>query len=909
MTIPLHRIRFYDHTPSPITAIQYTPLPLPAPSSTPSQTRPAHPGDCIIARENGHVEIWKHVSDKQTDSYGNWVLYKTLPPTLTHPTIAQLALVIRDPLNCSTPSLNDLRLFTSSSDSGDLVERCLSTGKILETYPIPSAPIWSLAVAPTHDLLCLSTTSPNLHFLSIPPPTMFDPSPSLGPPPPHLLRTDALPSRTRTTSIAFGPPTFTQLPDGTAEWRNTILVTGNSDSSWRKWEIPAPSDGSRQGPNRVLLKGRAVVEKVQKAGRGGRKAAGGAGGQKQTIVWSIGILPDGTVATTDSLGSVIFWDPLSLAQRQHFRAHKADAMCLAIGPGGSTVFTSGPDQRVCQFVRARAPGAEWVLASAKRLHAHDVRALAVWPPYVPVPTTTNTKHNTSIVGGGGYAPVLASGGWDMSPTFTPASHPSSPPLPSPLSRPSQSQTQPTFESTHPRRMGYLSSGLLTSSSPITFSPSARLVVGKRDRGVGIWRVHPNENGWEKLLEMELRLRTAIIATTISEHGKYLAVSDLYETKLFKLVPTSSGLKPIRLPLLPALLSSPLLHHLNTQLTTQGCGSTSMVFTPDGGRVVLGLVTGQVLIIELVEDEESVELEVVKCFERKERVVRGRVIRGKNVNGNAVNGDRNAADDIDVSMADEADEQKSNSGFESESESESDSDSPSTFHSNGAHKQTQNEWISTLAVSEDGQWLGVADLEGRVEVFNLDSLQLHSTLPTLPHPPTTLSFPSLPSSSPYLAILAPTNTLSLYNLDQRRFVPLPSLGKGELEKFGNVLGKMQTPAIGMIWRPSRFSLSSSGSRSGPRPGEGGGDGDGEGKALLWGTDYLLTLRVTRDMLHPIPNINGEVALSSMPNHTASPAATVSSANGPVNGKGGESKSSRKKRAREARQAKASHGQGK
>lgn len=76
MSIPLHRIRFYDHTPSPITAIQYTPLPLPAPSSTPSQTPPAHPGDCIIARENGHVEIWKHVSDKQIDSYGNWVLYK-----------------------------------------------------------------------------------------------------------------------------------------------------------------------------------------------------------------------------------------------------------------------------------------------------------------------------------------------------------------------------------------------------------------------------------------------------------------------------------------------------------------------------------------------------------------------------------------------------------------------------------------------------------------------------------------------------------------------------------------------------------------------------------------------------------------------------------------------------------------
>lgn len=431
-------------------------------------------------------------------------------------------------------------------------------------------------------------------------------------------------------------------------------------------------------------------------------------------------------------------------------------MCLAIGPGGSTVFTSGPDQRVCQFIRARAPGGEWVLVSAKRLHAHDVRALAVWPPYVPVPITTDAKHGNSTVGGG-LAPVLASGGWDMSPTFTPASHPSSPPLPSPLARPSQSQTLPTFESTHPRRMGYLSSGLLSSSSPITFSPSARLVVGKRARGVGIWRVHPNENGWEKLLEMELRLRTTIIATTISEHGKYLAVSDLYETKLFKLVPTSSGLKPTRLPLLPALLSSPLLHHLNTQLTTQGCGSTSMVFTPDGGRVVLGLVTGQVLIIELAEDEENVEVEVVKCFERKERVVRGRVIKGKNVNGTGVNGN-NTAPDIDVSMTEKAEEQESNSGSESESESES--DSPSTFHSNGAHKQTQNEWISTLAVSEDGQWLGVADLEGRVEVFNLDSLQVSPFFPLsqgprlIPYPQTASlhsPHPPSPTYNPFLPL--------------------------------------------------------------------------------------------------------------------------------------------------------------
>lgn len=243
----------------------------------------------------------------------------------------------------------------------------------------------------------------------------------------------------------------------------------------------------------------------------------------------------------------------------------------------------------------------------------------------------------------------------------------------------------------------------------------------------------------------------------------------------------------------------------------------MVFTPDGGRVVLGLITGQVLIIELVEDEENVEVEVVKCFERKERVVRGRVIKGKNVNGNSngVKGGRNAADDIDVSMADEADEQKSNSGSESESESESDSDSPSTFYSNGAHKQTQNEWISTLAVSEDGQWLGVADLEGRVEVFNLDSLQVSIffysslgrrklTYQLAPISSIQLSPPSLthprPSPSPPSRLLPPTSPSSL----------LPTLFRYTTSTKGGSFrsqawGKGNWKSLGMFWARCRRRL--------------------------------------------------------------------------------------------------------
>lgn len=50
-----------------------------------------------------------------------------------------MALVIRDPSAFSqkayrVPKVADLRLYTSGSDSGDLVERCLSTGRILVSY-------------------------------------------------------------------------------------------------------------------------------------------------------------------------------------------------------------------------------------------------------------------------------------------------------------------------------------------------------------------------------------------------------------------------------------------------------------------------------------------------------------------------------------------------------------------------------------------------------------------------------------------------------------------------------------------------------------------------------------------------------------------------------------------------------
>jgi U3 small nucleolar RNA-associated protein 4 len=92
-------------------------------------------------------------------------------------------------------------------------------------------------------------------------------------------------------SIAWGPPRIVN-----DEWVDTYLVTGNSDSSFRKWELPDLSEEGGGGGagtgrlGRVLLAGRSVVERVLKNGRGpsGKKAVGN---QKGTIVWGVGVLP------------------------------------------------------------------------------------------------------------------------------------------------------------------------------------------------------------------------------------------------------------------------------------------------------------------------------------------------------------------------------------------------------------------------------------------------------------------------------------------------------------------------------------------------------------------------------------------------------------------------------------------
>ena len=189
-------------------------------------------------------------------------------------------------------------------------------------------------------------------------------------------------------------------------------------------------------------------------------------------------------------------------------------MCLTIGPvsfglfictfckltlwqSGNTVYSSGPDQRVCQFTCVPSTsnsGDTWRLTANRRIHSHDVRALSIFPPYTPYTPNPNPNH----------CPILASGGWDMSLALTPAASPDvlADKLRNPLGK-AKGLSRMVFEESFARKLSFLGGGRCTGR--VDVSRGARLVLARKERSIGVWRVLDDEQGWEKVLQMDLRV--------------------------------------------------------------------------------------------------------------------------------------------------------------------------------------------------------------------------------------------------------------------------------------------------------------------------------------------------------------------------------------------------------------------
>ena len=170
------------------------------------------------------------------------------------------------------------------------------------------------------------------------------------------------------------------------------------------------------------------------------------------------------------------------------------------------------------------------------MHSHDVRGLSIWPPYTPLPSLHQRSFPTDVV------PLLVSGGLDMSIVVTPAALPRNSTVR--LTNPLATSVSATFDDAYHRRIAYSSGAHGTVG--LHLAKCARLVLNTSDTDLAIWRLPERPlvekdplltmsgecSGWEKVLDMSLRVQTNIVASAISDDGCWLAVSDAFETKLF-----------------------------------------------------------------------------------------------------------------------------------------------------------------------------------------------------------------------------------------------------------------------------------------------------------------------------------------------------------------------------------------
>ncbi|MCJ1470155.1 U3 small nucleolar RNA-associated protein [Pseudocyphellaria aurata] len=131
--------------------------------------------------------------------------------------------------------------------------------------------------------------------------------------------------------------------------------------------------------------------------------AGPVGGPKETLVWSVKCLPDGTIVSGDSTGTLRFWDGKTYTLLQRIKSHVADILDVTASADGETVISGGMDRRTTVYKRMgrgkKGGKRQWAELMHRRYHKHDVKAMA----------TFETKSLS----------VLVSGGLDTNPIIVP----------------------------------------------------------------------------------------------------------------------------------------------------------------------------------------------------------------------------------------------------------------------------------------------------------------------------------------------------------------------------------------------------------------------------------------------------------------------------------------------------------
>lgn len=710
-SVDIHRLRFLPFQPS-------------APSALALSGQPhgsSGRGLLAVGRNNGDIDLCVWVSAPEDGLDKGWLPHTTLVNTSTSPRkVETLAFALTSGQDYGAQQ--QLRLFSISSGSvltehflpQEMVapsssslkqkhesSRLAGTSRSISSH---GGVIWSMAASPLGRYIAIGCEDGHIRLVDIRE-DRFE----------HLLLTnvarsstgsrDAEPrmdrAKSRVVSLAWGPPIKAAKPQKPSQAlrQRTAASPDSSESS------DSDDDDDELQRESFLLAGTtasvALVFNVS-TGRASSRLLLPKARSEQTIVWSATVLPDGTLVTGDSLGFVTFYDVRTKVPLPdgRFQVHDkgADVLCLAVSPSGRAVYSGSVDQRVSEFAYLDR---KWVHTATRRLHAHDVRSLIVSP--------------------GDPIPILISASADFNVVLTPAAPPTQVALTRSSKKiaeigsdnPVSSNPITTFAATTQRRLPYVpmssagSSMAGSGAGDVQICSSRGWAVHRTSAAIEIWEAsqalddeestnaaaeQSSAGPYRRLLQMEMTKRQSkLVAHAISTDGSMLAVSDLFETKMYGLRSTASGqVHPQRLKSFPQVFGD------------EGAPAASaLAFTQDG-RLVMASWPGGVIYLVTISSDDGCKL--VKAWSASKAVHGRRAVIGRRRSEMA--NETNGHGDV-------------YSGESGDDTDDTDEDEPSS-------SKVDPPRIDLLVISSDSQYL-ICGAANHVWTYNLDLLAAHPRL--------------------------------------------------------------------------------------------------------------------------------------------------------------------------------------
>ncbi|KAJ8324290.1 U3 small nucleolar RNA-associated protein [Batrachochytrium dendrobatidis] len=717
----MNQIQSHHHAFTPVHRcrfVQYSPSAIVSLAFAPSSTKRQR--YLAAARANGNIELWNPRGK-------SWFLERTIHGSAEAP-IESVVWVHQtssaEPDSTSTHEVDSsitpshfspLRLF-SAGLTGLITEYNLSS--LLPRYETDSfgGPIWCMAVNHAQSHLAVGCEDGYVRIFKILP---LETIQTHG----HLEFVSTIEKQSgRVMSLAWHPS-------------DTFLVVGSVKNTIRKISVAT---------------GRSVHRMTLDTVRG-----------EDTIVWDLKIIaptlpgassPSFLIVAADSLGYITFWDWNTATMRKCVKAHGADALCLASNAAGTRVFSAGVDRKIVEITltdissptflkksqknnnlarntskqdsslatthsnsskRAPVSKTSWVVSGQKRFHTHDVRALL----YI------EDRPFDSIV----------SGGVDTSLIFS-----------SPGS---------SFNKMKQQRMP-----LFPHRPLISIAPDVRLVMARFDDHVNIWRLAdinpvadstPSTNqpsisnnmdidttatsqinsvpfvddhqrldhtGHKHLMTIKFKGKTNLVTSAISSNGAWICLSDHYTVKLYRVsfpYETSTKTDESNPTGSPIIKRAKKFHIVG--------GASCVLFSPDSSKLIVAGTDSIVRVVDL-EMQLNGSFKIAAEF-------------------NQHAGDASKSDMYSVNQSDSV---KACAG------------------------------ILLISICTHSKYMATADVLNRVYVYNLESLQLHSTLPVFTSLLTSMTFhpgmaqqyqetTQLPIFSPTLVLTSMANELIMYDI--------------------------------------------------------------------------------------------------------------------------------------------------